>query len=337
MSALKLIPYTVQLHPTGKPDEMRDLSALDEEDTEVQSELTAPDIPQATGVGTFTDLFRQFCEHYESVLKDLGEDKNAEQLANVTLALSSQWKHDKNVVEGYLYLGKYGVRRALTNVPTGQRDEDGREFEDTMEKPLYFLMYTPPGETNKAYLLLERSRRYGAKGPFDITLREYVNEAYDDGANVKVRPIKTDDIFPKLRDADLATRLRLERDGSASQLHSRFDDVFGEDSMQQAIEFRPDGEDLEVVVDELESWYNESPNAFSTIDGVAYDNVKITVENNGSEETISLTKGETQLLKNIELSDQEGDIADLKEISFKAHSFLRTVAGSGVQTDSLFD
>lgn len=338
MAATKLIPYTVQIHPNGETDDLWNLANLQQYDTHVQSQLGQSSNPtNLSNIDTFTDLFRAFCQYYEEHLADLGEE--VERLSNVTLALSSDWESSENVVEGNLYLGNYGVARNLVDRQSGERRKRERDIDDSEEKPLYFLMYTPSENATEAYLLLERSRRYGAKEPFHMTLRKWIRENYSDEVNVKTEPVPTEDIFPKMREADRTARLRLEKDGSPDQLHSNFEPVFNQDEMRQAIEFRPEGgEDMNLVVDELEAWYNNSETAFETIDGVAYNNVKITIEKNDSEETISLTKGEAELRKNIDLDgiSEEGDIPVLAEISSRAHGFLTTVTGSGTGTTSLF-
>ena len=340
MAATKLIPYIVQIHPNGKAseDDLWNLTDLQQYDTTVQSQLwTASENSAVSDIETFTDLFRAFCRYYEKNLADLGEDVN--RLSNVTLALSTDWESSEQVVEGNLYLGNYGVVRNLVDRQSGERRERGRDINDAEEKPLYFLTYTPSGNPTQAYLLLERSRRYGAKEPFHVTLRRWIRENYSDEINVKLDPVRTEDIFPKMREADRTVRLRLEKDGSPYQVHSEFDSVFEQEEMKQAIEFRPEGgDDMNLIVDELEAWHNESETAFETIDGVSYNNVKITIEKNNSDETISLTKGEAELRKNIDLSDiaEEGDIPVLSEISSRAHGFLPTVTGSNTGTNSLF-
>lgn len=340
MAATKLIPYTVQIHPNGKAseDDLWDLADLQQYNTTIQSQLGASTEPPAVSdVETFTDLFQEFCTYYETNLADLGED--IDRLSNVTLALSTDWESSEQVIEGNLYLGNYGVVRNLVNRQSGERRERGRDIDDAEEKPLYFMMYTP-SNAKKAYLLLERSRRYGAKEPFHITLRRWIRNNYSDEINVKIDPVRTEDIFPKMREADRTVRLRLEKDGSPDQIHSDFDSVFDQEEMKQAIEFRPEGgEDMNLIVDELEAWYNESETAFEVIDGVSYNNVKVTIEKNNSDETISLTKGETELRKNIDLSDiaEEGDIPVLSEMSSRAHGFLTTVTGGRTGTSSLFE
>jgi hypothetical protein len=340
MAATKLIPYTVQIHPNGEAskDDLWDLTDLQQYDTTVQSQLgTSSESPTVSDVETFADLFQAFCRYYETNLADLGED--VDRLSNVTLALSTDWESSAQVVEGNLYLGNYGVVRNLVDRQSGERRERGRDIDDAEEKPLYFMTYTPSGNAKEAYLLLERSRRYGAKEPFHLTLRRWIRENYSDEINVKIDPVRTADIFLKMREADRTVRLRLEKDGSPGQLHSDFDSVFDQDDMKQAIEFRPEGgDDMNLVVDEIEAWYNDSETAFETIDGISYNNVKVTIEKNNSDETISLTKGEAELRKNIDLSDiaEEGDIPVLSEISSRAHGFLTTVTGGRTGTSSLF-
>lgn len=340
MAATKLIPYTVQIHPNGKASDgdIWDLNDLEQYNTTVQSQLDqTSDTPEISNVETVIDLFRTFCEYYETNIADLGEE--VDRLSNVTLALSSDWEPSEQVVEGNLYLGNYGVVRNLVDRQSGERRERGRDLDDAEEKPLYFMMYKPSENAKEAYLLLERSRRYGAKEPFHIALRRWIRDNYSDEVNLKIDPVKTEDIFPKMREANRTVRLRLEKDGAPDQLHSNFSSVFNQDEMKQAIEFRPEGgDDMNLVVDELEAWYNNSETAFETIDGVSYNNVKITVKNGNSDETISLTKGETELRKNIDLSDivEEGDIPVLAEISSRAHGFLTTVTGSRTGTSSLF-
>lgn len=340
MAATKLIPYTVQIHPNGEASEgdLWDLTDLQQYDTTIQSQLgQSSGTPRVSDVETFIDLFRAFSQYYETNLADLGEEVDG--LSNVTLALSTDWESSEKVVEGNLYLGNYGVVRNLVDRQSGERRERGRDIDDAEEKPLYFMMYTPHENANEAYLLLERSPRYGAKEPFHITLRKWIRQNYSDEVNVKIEPVKTEDIFPKMREADRTVRLRLEKDGSPDQLHTRFDSVFDQDEMRQAIEFRPEGgDDMNLIVDELEAWYNSSDTAFERIDGVSYDNVKVTIEKDGSDETISVTKGEAKLRKNIDLSDiaEEGDIPVLSEISSRAHGFLTTVTGDDTGTRSLF-
>lgn len=341
MAATKLIPYTVQIHPRGNPgdEHVWDLSELQEHGGSVQSQLgTAEDPRRPIDADTFTDLVGKFCQEYEGALDDLGE--SVEQLGNVTLGISSDWESSDNVVEGNLYLGNYGVVRNLVNRKTGERREHGRDIDDSEEKPLYFLIYTPSRNATEAYLLLERSRRYGAKQPFHASLRRWIRERYDDQVVVEAERVKTEEIFPVLRSADRTVRLRFEKEGSPERIHSRFGDVFHHQEMNEAVEYRPpDDGDLGLIVDELEDWYRESETAFETINGTTYDNVKITIEKNDSKETISLTKGEANMRKNIDLSDiaAEGDIPVLSKMSSKAHSFLRAVTGEDTGTRSLFN
>lgn len=348
MAATKLIPYKVQLHhnrDTSDIDQL-ELTDLQQYNLSRQTRLgQSGDKLEVSNIEDFGDLICSFCQHHETNLVDLGEEHD--HLSNVTLALSSDWKPSKDsdwdtsekVVEGNLYLGNYGVFRNLVNKDSGERREGGRDIDDAEEKPLYFMTYTGSKPTTDAYVLLERSPRYGAKEAFHAALRDWIQDKYSDQLDVSMTSVKTKEIFSKMREADRTVRLRLERDGSPEQLHSNFDPIFDQDDMKQAIAFRPQrGEDMHLVVDELEDWYYGSDAAFESIDGVSYNNIKITVEKNDSEETISLTKGETELRKNIDLSDvaEEGDVPVLSEISARAHSFLTTVTGGPTATTSLF-
>jgi hypothetical protein len=339
MAAVKLIPYTIRIHPQDEASEedLWDLADLEQYNANYQSRLDeSGEAGGLSDVTTFTDLFNQFCERYEEEPKDLGE---IDGFRNKTFALSEDRESSDTVIEGNLFLGDYGVVRNLLNRQSGDRRERARDVDDSEEKPLYFLVYTPPQDAKRAHLIMERSRRYGAKEPFAHTLRNWIRDNYSDEIMVKIDPVTTDEIFPRMREADRTVRLRFEKDGKPGELHSDFDPIFDADSMKQAIEFRPEsGEDMELIVDELEAWYNDPRQSFETIDGETYSNVKITVEKNDSNETISLTKGEVQMRKNIDLSDisEEGDIPALRKISSRAHGFLSTIKEDNHSTDSQF-
>lgn len=345
MFTTKLIPYTVQMRPNGEASEadLWNVADLQQYNPTVQSQLgQSNDIVDLSNINTFSDLFRSFCQYYESDLKDVGEE--VDWLQNVTFGLSSDWEPNSDweppekIVEGTLYIGNYGVRRTLADRQSGDRRDQGRDFDDAEEKPLYFLMYTPVENTTQAYLLLERSQRYGAKDPFYATLQRWIRKNYSDKINVTIDPVKTSEIFPKMREADRTVRLRLEKDGTPDLVHEDFNPVFGHQEMKQTTEFRPKaGEDMDLIVDELKEWHNDPRRSFETIDNVAYNNVKITIEKNGSKETISLTKDEVKLRKNIDLSNtvEKGDIPPLTEISSQAHEFISTITGDDT-TSSLF-
>lgn len=340
MFTTKLIPYTVQIHPNGEASEadLWDLADLQQYNPTVQSHLgQSSDTVDLSNVESFTDLLRSFCKYYKYDLKLVGEDMD--RLQNATFALRSDWKSSEKIVEGNFHLGNYNVIRSIVNIQSGDRRERGRDLDDAEEKPIYFLMYTPMENATQACLLLERSQRYGAKKSLHTTLQEWIRENYSDEITVTIDSIKTCEIFPKLREADRTIRLRLEKDGAPAHVHEDFNSVFGHNEMKQAINFRPkSGNDMDLIVDELEAWYNDPNRSFETIDGVEYNNVKITIKKNGSEKTISLTKGELNLRKNIDLRDivEDGDIPPLPEISSRAHKFLSTITGDDT-TSSLFD
>lgn len=279
MFTTKLIPYTVQIHPSREASEadLWDLANLQQHNPTVQSRLgQSNDTVDLSHVETFSDLFSSFCQYYESDLKVGGED--IDRLQNATFALSSDWKSSEMIVEGNLYLGDYNVIRSIVNIQSGVRRERGRDLDDAEEKPLYFLMYTPVENATKAYLLLERTQRYGAKKLLYSTLQEWIRKNYADNITVSIDPIKTNDIFPKMREADRTVRLRLEKDGTPEQVHTDFDSVFAHNEMKQTTEFRPKaGEDMDLIVDELEAWHNDPRRSFEMIDNMEYNSVKVTV------------------------------------------------------------
>ncbi|WP_248908123.1 hypothetical protein [Halocatena marina] len=333
------MPYTIRIHPKGEASEADrwNLSEFQKYIDSVQSRIGQLSAEvKISDSDTFMDLLCKFCKHYESNLEKL-EDKD-DQLANVTFALSPDWKPSERIVEGNLYLGNFGVVRNIVDTQDGKRQERGRDLDDSEERPLYFLIYMPSGNASEAYLLLEHSQRYGAKKPFKVVLQSWV-QRYSANVIVEIDRVKTSDIFPKLREADRTVRFRLEKDGLPDQVHDEFDPVFDDDEMKQVIEFRPqDGGDMDVDVNELEAWFNDSERSFETIDGVSYNNVKITIEKNNSEETISITKGEAKMRRNIELGEvaEEGDIPLLTDISIQAHNYLDIVVGYDTGTRSLF-
>lgn len=229
---------------------------------------------------------------------------------------------------------------ALLNRKTGERDENGLGLDDATERPTYFLFYISPADRTKGYLIVERSPRYGVKMALQRAFRQWLNNTdYASTIDIEMERVPTKEIFSEMREADKAVRLRFERDGSPKQIHDRFDRVFETEEMSQATEFRAtSGGDMGLVVDELEAWYNEGENVFENLNGQKYKNVKITVEENDSEATISLTKGEMNMRRDINLNEitNEGDLPALPEISLRAHSYLRTVVGYDTGTGSLF-
>ncbi|MFC7070613.1 hypothetical protein ACFQL9_13245 [Halobaculum lipolyticum] len=341
MATTKLIPYELRMHPSGEASEgdFWDLNELAQYATHTQTRLGG-EYSSSLGaeVDTFVDLFEAFCGHHEEELRDLGEE--FEQIQNKTLAVSEDWASSNTVVEGTMFLGNYGVKRSIADRRSGDRREDGRDYDDSEEKPLYFLLYVPQQSPRTAYFILERSRRYGVKGPFHIALRQWIHDNYSDDVNVRMTPVTTTDIIPRIRSADRTVRLRLEKAGGPGERHAAFGELFEHEEMNEAIEFRAKGgDDMDLAVDTLEAWHTDDDRSFEVIDDESYDNVKLTVEENDSEETISLTKGETELRKNVDLSEiaAEGDIPLLPEISRRAHGFLSTVAGHRTETQSLFD
>lgn len=336
MATTKLIPYRVRVKSLSESDnEFWNLTNLPRNPS-IQRKLGQSNSPTAlTGVDDFIDFIDEFCQKREDEHKDFEEDG----LSNVTLALSSDWKSNSRLIEGNLYLGNSGVIRSILDLESGERDERGRDIDDAEERPIYFLLYTSSQHSKEGFLLLERSPRYGVKKALRTALRQWIEDNYAGTQNIEITPIPTGEIFSAMRNADETIRLRFERDGAPGQIHSRFDSVFETEEMKQATEFRAKSkEDMRLLVDELESWYNELNTDFEEINGQSYDNVKVTVKKNGSEKTISLTKGEMQLRKDINLSDitNEGDLPALPEISSQAHSFLRAVAGYDTGTSSLF-
>ncbi|MDS0261890.1 hypothetical protein NDI56_21015 [Haloarcula sp. S1CR25-12] len=339
MAATKLIPYKVQLHRQGEPDDLWNLQDLGQYETHIQRDITSMESGSTpVDADTFAELFTAFCDEQEGSLADLGE--RFDQFDNVTLEVSEEWAADEQVVEGNLYLGNYGVARNLVDRQSGVRQERGRDVDTSEEKPLYFMAYMPRGNPTTAYIILERSRRYGLKKPIHWAFADWVQNAYADELGVSMKPVTTPAIFEKLEDADRTTRLRLEKERRPADLHDAFGPVFDQSEMRQAIEFRPSsGGDMGVVVDELRAWYESEDDAFEEIDGVAYNNVKLTVETDGSEETISLTKGEAPVRKTVDLDSvaEEADLPVLSEMSRTAHGFLTTVTGGETGTTSLFE
>jgi hypothetical protein len=340
MSVLKLVPYEINIHPHNKAgeDNLWNLADLNEHNAQYQAKLGEENPRQGqVTADDFSDLFSTFCEDLQKDVEDLGErDAGPE---NTTFAFSDDWRFSEKFVEGYLYIGNYGVIRNLLDKESGERREEARSMGDSEEKPLYFLVYTPPQDSKKAYVILERSPNYGAKSSLEPAFRKWFRNNYSNDLRVEINPKKTDEIFDRVESADRAVRLRLEKEGHPADKHDAFESVFDKDRMRQALEYTPErGEDMELVIEELKEWHEDSERSFESIDDEEYTKVKLTIENNDSEETISLTKGEVTMRRNISLDDVsgEGDVPRLKEISSRAHGFLSTIHEGYDGSGSLF-
>lgn len=324
MSRFKLKPYRIRLRQKGNTRDYMDLTSLVESGSSYDENYF---VGSHSSPLHLAELFQEYCSHwYNNPIDDqdrqrtLSVDEDPGENGEPYLRSSEDTTGD--TLEGVLKYGTYGTSADHLDTDTGDRVENARSAEEAAETPIPFLLHVPDDEPRKAVIVLEAVGNAGIKS---LLAQEFQSQL-PSGLTLEFEPVKDEDIYSRIRQADSVTRARLRKSGRLENRNSQFASIFGDTLCNQSIIYEPfQGGSIDVNVDEVEEWLentdDDDENPFD-VGGEVFDQVRLTIKEAGSENTLLLKEGEAKIIETLDDMDTEGGYPVNSDVSRRARKFV---------------
>ena len=323
MSRFKLKPYEIRLRKSGNTSDYLDLTSLVESGSVFKDNFFIDTYdPQLH----LTDLFREYCnEWYNNPVDDQDRQR--------TLSLDDDPDEDNSpylrpangnsdaTLEGVLRYGVYGTSASHLDTSSGNREPNARSAEEAAETPIPFLLHVPERNPTRAVIVLEAVGNAGVKS----LLAQEFETLLPNGLITEFDPVKDEEIYSRIRRADSITRVRLRTSGRLNERNDIFASVFDDTLCKQSIVYEPfQGGNIGVNVDSVEEWLEDVADDENPFDvgGEVFDQVRLTVKEAGSENTLLLKEGEAKIIETLDEIDKEGGYPIYSEVSRRARTFV---------------
>ena len=243
-------------------------------------------------------ILQDFFQEYDNELYD---DESSEK----TIRFSNISTFDQRL-DAKIKSGQYGVKSEIRDKDNPQNLKAQRDEEDTEEIELYCL-YTPTQNwSHTSLIMFHKFKNFGAKTLFQKSFESFLKENHYDIYEVEMNAVVSTELLDKIERSDRNFELRLikyrESNSAASSL-------YGNDHVSHEERIKPleDGGNLELLGDKLQSLMNRDNTRGLEIDDEEYDELKFTIKNDGSQETLSIDsfgRGSFRMSKNLVEGDE---------------------------------
>lgn len=296
MVSHKLVPYWVRLRETYKTDEddYWNLSKL----TEHRDEFDHDSL-----INALDDFFDQFY----GVIDD---DNDRQRTFEV-----DRYNANDNIIEGEIKLGEYGIKADVYDRQQQQRIPQHRQMHHSMETPFYFMLYKPPSSDTRAIAVLKQYRAQGVKGELYGHLDDYIEEHDSDEEEkdivFEMDPVYTQDAEERITGADEFKRLKFEGLQELTPMEEYADNEDATDADRQTVsrtyEIKPTS-DSRWTPDFVQSFMPNGDWKYGQLDQNEFDDVKLTVEEDGSKITFSLWDADIRMRHELDPTEDDLDI-----------------------------
>lgn len=338
MSRFKLKPYQIRLRETGNTSDYFDLASL------VQSGATYDGnffVDSHDPTLHLSELFKEYAtDWYDNPVDDqdrqrtlsVDGDPNGSDEAYLRMSRDSAGL----TLEGVLKYGVYGTSADHLDTDTGDRVEEARSAEEAAETPIPFLLHVPENDPRRAVMVLEAVGNAGIKS----LLAQELQAKLPDGVTLEFEPVKDEDIYSRIRHADSITRVRLRKSGRVNERNGTFASIFEDTLCNQSITYEPvQGGSIGVNVDNIEDWIENADDDENPFDvgGEVFDQVRLTIKEAGSENTLLLKEGEAKIIETLDDMDTSGGYPVNPDVSRRSRKFINQEIpfAGGLDTDPL--
>jgi len=296
MVSHKLVPYWVRLRETYETDEddYWDLNQLTEHRDEFEHDSL---------IDVLDDFFDQF---YGSIDDDDDRQRTFE---------VDRYESDDNIIEGEIKLGEYGIEADVYDRQQQQRIHRYRRAHHSEETPFYFMFYKPPSSDTRAVAILKQYRARGVKGELYGRLEEYIAEHDSDDEEkdivFEMDPVYTQDAEERIISADEFKRLRFEGLQELTPMEEYADNEDATDADRQTVsrtyEIKPTS-DNRWTPDFVQSFMPNRNWKYGQLDQNEFDDVKLTIEEDGSQITFSLWDADIRMRRELDPTEDDLDM-----------------------------
>lgn len=322
MSTYKLIPYKVKVRKKFAKDKP-------------QNRFPLQSIPTGQNNSThIVNLIEEFCTDQRII--QLEEIEKTLYFPNGGIDLDL----DQKTISGLMKLGEYGVNADFLHLDEDQPtiEENARTIHDSETLPFYFLFHAPsdrPTAENpkEGYLILQRFKNMGAKGVFASAFVDYFKSTYIDDITFSFNPIISHDLIDQIQSADRIFELQLVKKEVPRSTTSKI--LIDNDNVKEKRTFVGLGEsglnfnlgnleDIRQILTNVEYLDNTELE-----DTTYYDDVKIRLEEGGSQNTIRIAKRpefkEALVLDEDELEFREDGHPQMSALQEKSVSYMNKI------------
>lgn len=296
MVSHKLVPYWVRLRETYKTDEEDywNLNELNEHRNEFDYNSV---------IGALDDFFDQFYD-------DIDDDSDRKRTFEV-----NRYDSDNNIIEGEIKLGEYGIEADVYDRQQQQRIHRHRRTHHSEETPFYFMFYNPPSNNTRAVAILKQYRARGVKGELYDRLDDFVEEHDSDSEEkdivIEMNPVYTQDAEERITSADNFKRLKFKGLQELTPMEEHADNEDATDADRQTVnrtyEIKPTS-DSRFTPDFVQSFMSNGSWKYGQLEKNDFNDVKLTVEEDGSQITFSLWDPDIQMSRELDPTEDNLDI-----------------------------
>ncbi|MFT4892494.1 MAG: hypothetical protein ACI8Z7_000269 [Candidatus Nanohaloarchaea archaeon] len=275
--------------------------------------------------------YESFEEFIYTKLSEMLEEAGVAESRQKTFSVKRLHQGEKLII-GRVRTGEWGYQEDRYNVETGEREENARDVNDSMEMDFFFLLTRTDGlPEDSAVLILEEFQGKGAKTEFQKQLSDSIES---DKIKIEIDPVYTRDVVRQLRKSDNLLRFKLETQKAPKIELNHEERLNGErvsdeldNRTRQMIEIKPGkgGEfpyRLNRLADALEQ---DEEIGISRLEDFDIADISAVVNDKGSERTISLDDGDT--VKMVEVLDTNKSHVKISDGRVKQWSLAKNARG----------
>lgn len=282
MASHKIVPYSFRIKNKNSGEYYR-LDAIGRNDEGVEQ------------------ILQNFCQQYHQRLYDDTTSEKTIRFSNISTFNQG--------LDSKIKSGQYGVKSEIRDKDNPQNLKAQRDEDDTEEIELYYL-YTPVDDwTHTSLVMFHKFKNFGAKTVFERSFECFLRDNHYDIYEVEMNAVISTELLEKLENSDRNFELRLIKHRESNSSGSN---LYGNDyiTLEERIKPLEDGGSLEFVRDQIQRLMNRDNTTGLEIDDEEYDEVKFTIKEDGSQETLGIDssgRGSFRMSKNLVEGD---DISD---------------------------
>lgn len=220
-----------------------------------------------------------------------------------------------NLIEGEIKLGEYGIEADVYDTQQQQRMPRHRKSHHSEETPFYFLFYKPPNNDTRVVAVLKQYRARGVKGELYGRLDEYITDHDTDDEEkdivCELKPVYTQDAEERITNADDFKRLKFEgiQELTPMEEHADNEGATGADrrTVSRTYEIKPTSESR-WTPDFVRSFFPDGNWKYGQLERDEFDDVKLTVEEDGSRITFSLWDADIRMRRELDPMEDNLDM-----------------------------
>lgn len=289
MASHKLVPYWFRLRETYQTDD--------------DDYFDLGNLTQERDIFNHDSIVDELDDFFDQYSGNIDEDTDRKRTFEV-----DEFDSDDEVVEGEIKLGTFGIEADVWDRQNDRRISNHRQAHHSEEVPFYFFFYKPDNVERRGVLVLEQFRNRGVKGELysrlDEFFAEYDNDSFDRDLVFELNPVYTQDAEERVLHADDYKKLKFEGEQELTPVDEHADNEGATDlerkTVNRTYEMRPTSDDW--TPDFVLSFLPNQNWKYGEVRENEFDDVKVTIEEDGSQMTFSLWDANIRMRRELDPS-----------------------------------